>query len=357
VNPHPSTELALVRAAQAGDKRAFRALVDRCHPLCRAVAARATGDAELARDLAQDALLTAWQQLPGLRDPERFRPWLCGIVRNTARYARRHRLRHAPDATHRAEAVDPVFDLPLPAPSVLDELVERERRRDVADALDRIPAAYRDPLVLFYREGHPVEDIATALGISEQAVRQRLCRGRKQLGKRVRAARSSAAAAVLAAIVIAEREAAAATGAGWLGAGAFGPAMGAAVAAAAAIAIAVSAPGGPLPLATPSVAETSRAAEVERTVRVALEAPRVEGVVIEIADEVPAVDEAESRRARRSRPRGRVRAGSPTVARANARPLERPALSLADIPMAPPPPRKLVIDAPKLDLIGDLDDF
>jgi hypothetical protein len=51
--------------------------------------------------------------------------------------------------------------------------------------LERIPELYREPLVLFYREHQSVEHVAAALDLSEDAVKQRLSRGRKLLHEQV----------------------------------------------------------------------------------------------------------------------------------------------------------------------------
>ena len=53
--------------------------------------------------------------------------------------------------------------------------------------LEQIPEAYREPLILFYRENQSTARVAQALELSEDAVRQRLSRGRKLLEERVTA--------------------------------------------------------------------------------------------------------------------------------------------------------------------------
>ena len=55
-------------------------------------------------------------------------------------------------------------------------------------ALERIPETYRESLILFYREHQSVAAVAAALELSEDAVKQRLSRGRKSLHEAVLAA-------------------------------------------------------------------------------------------------------------------------------------------------------------------------
>src|SRR5437763_376919 len=55
----------------------------------------------------------------------------------------------------------------------------------VRDSLAKLPETYRLPLILFYRDGQSVRAVAEALGISEDAVKQRLARGREMLRDRM----------------------------------------------------------------------------------------------------------------------------------------------------------------------------
>src|SRR5690349_25088086 len=72
----------LVERAQGGDDVAFGELVDLDGDLCYAIAYRILRDAERAQDAVQQAFLLAWRDLPRLRDPERFGPWLHRLLVN-----------------------------------------------------------------------------------------------------------------------------------------------------------------------------------------------------------------------------------------------------------------------------------
>ena len=92
-NAATSADDALVRRARSGDAAAFGVLVDtridRCYRLAWSIL---SNDADAA-DATQDALVSAWRQLPRLRDPAAFDGWLNRIVANAALMARRHRVR------------------------------------------------------------------------------------------------------------------------------------------------------------------------------------------------------------------------------------------------------------------------
>src|SRR5471032_2192433 len=72
----------LVSASLAGNRDAFGQIVARYQSLVCSLAYNATGSLSQSEDLAQETFVTAWKQLAGLREPEKLRPWLCGIARN-----------------------------------------------------------------------------------------------------------------------------------------------------------------------------------------------------------------------------------------------------------------------------------
>ena len=82
----------LVERAREGDDVAFSELVDLDGDLCYAIAYRILRDPERAQDAVQQAFLLAWRELPRLRDPERFGPWLHRLLVNACyEELRRHR--------------------------------------------------------------------------------------------------------------------------------------------------------------------------------------------------------------------------------------------------------------------------
>ena len=88
-----SADDALVRRARTGDAAAFAVLVDTRIDRCYRLAWSILSNEADAADATQDALVSAWRQLPRLRDPAAFDGWLNRIVANAALMARRHRVR------------------------------------------------------------------------------------------------------------------------------------------------------------------------------------------------------------------------------------------------------------------------
>ena len=79
----------LVAACVAGDRQAFTSIVERYQRLLCSLAYSTTGSVSESEDVAQEAFITAWQQLSDLREPERLRSWLCGILRFKLSHARK----------------------------------------------------------------------------------------------------------------------------------------------------------------------------------------------------------------------------------------------------------------------------
>ena len=172
------TDLELFEASSAGQIEAFTALVERYQSLVCAVSYSATGDQALSEDVAQDTFVAAWRGLNELREPSKFRAWLCGIARNLSRNALRRVGREVPGDV---EVQAALHGIESTSQSPLDDALEKESEQLVWAALACIPETYREPLVLFYREDKSTKQVAEVLGLSENAVQQRLSRGRQHL--------------------------------------------------------------------------------------------------------------------------------------------------------------------------------
>ena len=173
------SDTELVQAVAAGDTPAFGEIVTRYQSLVCAIAFSGTGDFARAEEVAQETFLAAHQELATLRDPARLKAWLAGIARNLAQNVRRY------GARRRTEPLEDVAEPPSADPSPLDELLGREQQALVWRALEEIPETYREPLVLFYREEQSVARVAESLDLSEDAVKQRLSRGRQMLKEQI----------------------------------------------------------------------------------------------------------------------------------------------------------------------------
>ena len=160
------TDSELVGESLSGNRDAFGQIVARYQSLVSSLAYSATGSLSQSEDLAQDTFVTAWKQLPQLREREKLRPWLCGIARNLINNWLR---RQGREPSHHAESLEEVSESRSPDPLPVEQAISREEESLLWHSLERIPEIYREPLILFYREHQSVQTVAAYLEFSEDA--------------------------------------------------------------------------------------------------------------------------------------------------------------------------------------------
>src|SRR5690242_7086498 len=154
----------LVVAAQRGDQAAFVDLVRSRGDRLFGIAHRILRDIERAEDALQDALVIAWRDLPGLRDPDRFDGWLHRLVARSC----------VKEAVRARRLVASVAPLPDDVVSQADDYVS-VADRDVLDrGFRRLPPEQRMILVLRHYAGMDTSEIADVLGIPGGTARSRL---------------------------------------------------------------------------------------------------------------------------------------------------------------------------------------
>jgi len=182
VSAELSKDAELVDASLAGNRDAFGKIVARYQSLVCSLAYSATGSLSQSEDVAQETFVAAWKQLAGLREREKLRAWLCGIARNLINNSLR---RQGREPSHQAESLEEISESHSPEPQPLEQTISNEEAAILWRSLERIPEIYREPLVLFYREHQSIETVAQSLELTEDAVKQRLSRGRKMLHEQV----------------------------------------------------------------------------------------------------------------------------------------------------------------------------
>jgi RNA polymerase sigma-70 factor, ECF subfamily len=165
----------LVQRAREGYVDAYAELVDRHGPLAYRVALRLLGNHHDAEDVAQEALVTAWQQLPRFKADSRFTTWLYQIVtRKTLNRITR---------TPATESLDLLGDIPATGDEP-GQLTELNLTADaVTAAVAALPPAQRIAIVLRHFEGLSNAEIARITASTIPAVRSHLFRGRRTLSQ------------------------------------------------------------------------------------------------------------------------------------------------------------------------------
>jgi len=170
--PMPRREQQMLRAARKGDAAAFAQLVEGAAPSLERLALRLVRHRHDAEDLAQDAVVSAWQKLPGFRGKASFKTWLCRIL-----------VRRALDLLRRRRPETGAQEPSAPRADPAARACEREAERRIWDAIDALPPVRRATLLLRVEQGLSYEEIAYVLGSTRNAVRANLVAARKDLAR------------------------------------------------------------------------------------------------------------------------------------------------------------------------------
>ena len=157
---------SLVERAGGGDHDAFAVLVRGAIARLDAAARLIVRDPELARDAVQDALVRAWRDLPGLRDPDRFDAWIHRLTIHSCLDLVRRRRRRPIE----------VELGPLDGPGVSDTQSLIADRDSLDRALQRLDPDQRAVIVVHYFLGVPLSETAAMLGIPVGTAKSRLNR-------------------------------------------------------------------------------------------------------------------------------------------------------------------------------------
>jgi RNA polymerase sigma factor (sigma-70 family) len=156
----------LVEQARHGDRDAFAELARAAATRLDAAARLILGDRELARDAVQEALIRAWRDLPGLRDPDRFEAWIHRLLVNAS----------IDEARRRQRRVIEVYAEPVDARFPGDQFATFDDRDALDRALGDLRREHRALVVLHYYLGMPLPEAAAVLGITLGAAKSRLHR-------------------------------------------------------------------------------------------------------------------------------------------------------------------------------------
>jgi RNA polymerase sigma-70 factor (ECF subfamily) len=170
---------SLIRRCLGGDSEAYGALVRKYQGAVYAAAFYYAGKYGSAEDIAQDAFLAAYRDLPKLNDHNKFGPWLRQITcRTAADWLRNHsdrRKKETPLPHRRRVSLDEWKASP-------DAVMERaERVERLQAAVDTLPERYRLPILLRYLQELTYDEISRFMGVPVDEVRGLLHRGTTQL--------------------------------------------------------------------------------------------------------------------------------------------------------------------------------
>jgi RNA polymerase sigma-70 factor, ECF subfamily len=172
--PAHAEEKELASRLARGEQRAFELVVEAYGGRVTALARRLLGWSEGADDVAQDVFLTVLRKRKQFRGEAKLWTWLATITVNRCRSLRRRRW-----------VLERVLHAVAPSRETRTAAAERSETEETAErvraAVTKLPATYREVIVLRYLEELKIDEVAEVLGLRRNAVEVRLSRGRKLL--------------------------------------------------------------------------------------------------------------------------------------------------------------------------------
>ena len=184
----PPSEELMAKIAE-GDEDAFEILVNRHQTSVLNLIYRFIGDRTQAKDLAQEVFIRVWQAAGSYQPKAKFTTWVYRITANLCfnelKSARRKKWfsfnRSDEDGEHTFEET-----LADSAPSAEDLLLEKERSRQISDALQCLPENQRMALILKRYDALSYQEIAQVIGCSVSAVESLLVRSKRTLQEKLK---------------------------------------------------------------------------------------------------------------------------------------------------------------------------
>lgn len=168
------TEAEFMARCAGGDTEAYGELMARYERLVFAICYRMMGNAEDARDAAQEAFSRAWTDRGRFDATRPFKPWICRIAVNIC-------LNELRRSRRRDVALDEIREPASAGDGPQKQLERMELAEKIQAALDRLDPDHRIVIILKYLTGMPYAEIEKSLEISRATLEMRLYRARLKL--------------------------------------------------------------------------------------------------------------------------------------------------------------------------------
>ena len=169
----------LLRRAQSGDPEAFERLMEPLEQLVWRVCWHYTGNREAAEDCGQEAMIRIWRNLANYRGECALESWVYRIAANCCMDWLRKKKRD--QSVSMETMVEQGFDPADDAPGTEAQVVAKDERQRLREAIALLPEDQREALILTQLEKVPYEEAARALGVSEGTVKSRVNRAKARL--------------------------------------------------------------------------------------------------------------------------------------------------------------------------------
>ena len=169
----------LLRQAQSGDPEAFERLMEPLEQLVWRVCWHYTGNREAAEDCGQEAMIRIWRNLANYRGECALESWVYRIAANCCMDWLRKKKRD--QSVSMEPMVEQGFDPADDAPGTEAQVVAKDERQRLREAIALLPDDQREALILTQLEKVSYEEAAQALGVSEGTVKSRVNRAKARL--------------------------------------------------------------------------------------------------------------------------------------------------------------------------------
>ncbi len=178
----------LIRRALAGDQRAYKKLRQKYHESIYNLIYRMIRDKDEVEDLTQEAFIKAFMSLSSFNDEFAFSTWLYKIATNNCiNYIRRKKLQtFSIDKPVESKESDYTYELPDSTYEPDQELIDRQRKKLLDDAINSLPAKYQHVIHLRHVEEKEYQEIAAILKLPLGTVKAHIFRAREMLNKFLR---------------------------------------------------------------------------------------------------------------------------------------------------------------------------
>lgn len=178
---------AAVKAAQSGDKAAIEQLYRHYRSRIWFFVCKNIGSKQAAEDIVSDTFLTAIEKLCDLRSADAFGSWLYSIAYSkcliylNARSAATH---FSSDTELESTIQNSTLSEPVKLPQ--DYIESEQTKQQLREAIDSLKPEMRSAVIMYYFEEMTVAQVAQALGINENAAKQKLYQARKKLSAKLK---------------------------------------------------------------------------------------------------------------------------------------------------------------------------
>ncbi len=181
-------DIQLISAAIKGDQAAYKALMKKYRDSIFNLIYRIIRDREQVEDLTQETFVKAFGSLRNFNREYAFSTWLYKIATNSSiDYIRKKKLpTMSIDKPISHEDSDYSFEIPDSTYEPDKFIIQRQKVKIIAEAIDRLPPKYKQVIILRHTEERDYSEIAKILKIPIGTVKAHIFRARELLNKYLR---------------------------------------------------------------------------------------------------------------------------------------------------------------------------